>query len=198
VSQQTDTYPPYGAGPPVPPPPAPARRSTGKIIGIVVAVLVVLAGLAVGALLLFGKSTLDQSKIQSEIVRITQDAAGIAPTAVTCPSGVEAKAGNTFTCTATLDGQPVSYTVSQDDDKGNVHIQSSGFVAVPRIEQLLTDRVGAQSGVTVTAECADGKQVVVGGPGTTISCTVTNSQDAADTLQVTGTVTDLNGTVDFG
>ena len=201
------TPPPYGPGPQMPPPygappplpPAPTRSSSvGKIIGIVVAVIVVLGGLGVGALLLFVNGGLDESKVEAEIVRITQEAAGVAPTDVTCPSGVKAEAGASFTCTATLEGQPVSFVVKQDDDKGNVKIQSSGFVAVDKIESVLAERTQEKAGVAVTADCADGKKVVVGGPGTTVECTVTNTADPSDTLDVTGTVTDDQGSVDFG
>ncbi len=199
MSQPANIYPPYGAGPPLPPPlPAPPKSSSvGKIIGIVVAVIVVLAGLGIGALLLFGKPVLDEGKVQSEIVRITQEAAGVAPTDVKCPADVKLEAGGTSTCTATLDGQPVSYEVKQDDDKGNVHINSSGFVAVDKIESVLAQRMQEKAGVEVTADCAGGKKVVVGGPGTKVECTVTNKADPSDTLQVTGTVTGTDGSVDF-
>jgi Domain of unknown function (DUF4333) len=199
MSQPTGMYPPYGSGGPVPPLPAPPKKSSaGKIIGIVVAAVVVLGGLGVGALLLFGRPLLDESRIQSEIVRITQDAAGVAPTDVTCPADVTVEVGAVFTCTATLDGQPVTYEVKQDDDKGNVHINSSGFVAVDKIEGVLAERMKAKAGVDVTASCAGGRKVVVGGPGTKVDCTVTNTADPTDTLDVSGTVADKNGTIDFG
>lgn len=193
MSQQT--YYPY----PQPAPAAPQRGSSaGKIVGIVVAALVVLAGIAAGALFLFGKPVLDEAKVQAEIVRITRDASGgLEPTNVVCPKDVPIKAGSVSICTAQLDGQPVSYTVRQDDDKGNVHITSSGFIVTDPIEKTLADRVSKQVGTPVTAECANGKKVVVGGKGTTIGCTVTNAADPTDTLQVTATVTDDQGTVDF-
>jgi Domain of unknown function (DUF4333) len=107
---------PYDHGYPLPatPPPAAPRRRIGRIVGIVVAVLVVLAGLGVGALVLFGSRGLDPRSVQQEIVRITQTAAGVAPTDVRCPDEITAQAGGTFTCTATVDQQPVTYEVRQD------------------------------------------------------------------------------------
>jgi hypothetical protein len=183
---------------PAPPAPAPQPRgsSTGTIIGIIVAV--VLGGLAAGALFLFGKPLIDETKVQAEIVHITRDASGLEPTDVRCPTEVPLQAGSVFTCTAQLDGQQVTYTVKQNDDQGNVHIQSSGLVVVDKIEKTLAERVSQNTGVTtVTADCANGKQVFVGGKGATFPCTVTNTEDPSDTLSVTATVTSDDGTVDF-
>jgi hypothetical protein len=77
--------PPYG--PPagyVPPPPAPAppRRRTGLVVAAIVGAVVVLGAVAAAALLLFGTRTLDEAKVQAEVVRITQEQAGVAPTRV--------------------------------------------------------------------------------------------------------------------
>ena len=183
--------------PAAPAPQPPRGPSAGKIIGIVVAA-VVLGGLAAGALFLFAKPVIDEAKVQAEIVRITRDASGLAPTDVRCPTDVPLQAGNVFTCTAQLDGQQVTYTVKQNDDQGNVHIQSSGLVVVDKIEKTLAERVSQNTGVTtVTADCANGKQVFVGGKGATFPCTVTNTEDPSDTLSVTATVTSDDGTVDF-
>ncbi len=183
---------------PAPPAPAAQRRSSaGKIVGIVVAAVVVLGGVATAALFLLAKPVLDEAKVQAEIVRITRDASGLEPTNVVCPPNVPLRAGDVTTCTAQLDGQPVTYSVRQDDDKGNVHIQSGGFVVVDKVEKTLAERVGQNTDTTVSANCADGKQVVVGGKGTTFACTVTNNADPTDTLDVTATVTDDQGTVDF-
>jgi uncharacterized protein DUF4333 len=131
---------------------------------------VVLGALAAAALLLLGTRTLDEAKVQAEVVRITQEQAGVAPTGVQCPDDVAVQAGATFTCTATLDGQPVTYSVRQDDDKGNVTISSGGFVVLPNIEDTLRQRVTDNTGLQTTAQCgrAD-QQVIVGGPGTTIA-----------------------------
>lgn len=184
--------------PPAPAPQPPRGPSAGKIIGIIVAAAVVLGGLAAGALFLLAKPVIDEGKVQAEIVRITRDASGLEPTDVRCPADVPLQAGNEFTCTAQLDGQQVTYTVKQNDDQGNVHIQSSGLVVVDKIEKTLAERVTQNTGVTtLKAECADGKQVVVGGKGTTFPCTVTNTDDPSDTLSVTATVTGDDGTVDF-
>ena len=85
--------PPYATGtvppgyPPLPPAP---RRSTGKIVGIAAAVLVLLGGLAAGALFVFGPRTVQPESVQQEIVRITQTAVGVVPADVTCPGEIRA------------------------------------------------------------------------------------------------------------
>jgi uncharacterized protein DUF4333 len=43
---------------------------------------------------------------------------------VQCPEDIAVESGKTFTCTGTLDGQKVSYTVKETDDKGNVRIDA--------------------------------------------------------------------------
>jgi hypothetical protein len=186
------SQPPAGLGPqqmPPYPPPPPPRRRTGLIIAIVAAGLVVLVALAGAALLLFGTKTIDRGSVESEIVRLTQEQAGVAPTDVRCPDDIEVAAGGTFSCTATLDGQPITYTVKQQDDKGNLYIDSDDFIVVSRAEESVSQHVNEMvPDVELTADCADGRQIVVGGSGTEITCRVTNASDETDFVDVTGTV----------
>ncbi len=184
------SQPPAGLGPqPMPPyPPAPRRR-TGLVIGLVAAGLAVLAVLAGGALLLFGTKTIDRSSVESEIVRLTQEQAGVAPTDVRCPDDIEVAAGGTFSCTATLDGQPITYSVRQQDDQGNLYIDSADFIVISRAEESVSEHVlQVVPDVEVTADCADGRQILVDGAGTEITCRVTNAADETDFVDVTGTV----------
>ena len=178
-------------------PPAPRRR-TGAIIGAVVAALLLLGGLVVGAVLLFGTKMLDSAKAERLIAQATEEQAGVAPTDVTCPSEIVAEAGATFVCTATLDGQPMSFTVTQTDDDGNVDVNSvNSYVDVATVEASLTQQLGEASGVEVVSTCdADGHSVLVDGIGKPISCTVTNAQDASDSVEVAATV-DESGAVSY-
>jgi Domain of unknown function (DUF4333) len=184
------SQPPAGLGPqPMPPYPPPPRRRTGLIIAAVAAGLVVVAGLALGALVLFGTKTIERSSVESEIVRLTQEQAGVAPTDVRCPDDIEAAAGGTFSCTATLDGQPITYSVRQQDDQGNLYIDSADFIVISRAEESVSEHVlQVVPDVEVTANCADGRQIIVGGAGTEITCRVTNAADETDFVDVTGTV----------
>jgi hypothetical protein len=184
--------PPYGpppTGPGAPQPPAPRRRTGALVAGVVAAVLA-LGALAVGALLLFGSKVLDTAEAETEIARITEEQFGLAPSAVSCPDDVPLAAGTTTTCTGTLDGQPVSYTVEQTDDEGNVQITSvEDFVVIANVEAALSQQVGAEAGVEVTTTCeAGGRSLLVDGFGTPIPCTVTNATDATDSLDVLATV----------
>ena len=192
--------PAYPYGPPAAgfgPPPAHRRRS-GAIIGAVVAAVLVLGGLAVGALLLFGTKTLDTAEAQRQIAQLTQAQAGIAPTDVSCPADIAAESGATFTCSASLDGQPISFTVTQTDDEGNVRIESdNSFVDVATVEAALAEQLGEEAGVEAVGTCdAGGHSVLVDGIGTPISCTVTNATDASDSVEVTATV-DESGAVSY-
>jgi len=189
---------PYG--PPVHgfgPPPAPRRR-TGAVIGAVVAAVLVLGGLAVGALLLFGTKTLDTAEAERQIAQLTEDQAGVAPTDVSCPADIEARSGGTFACSASLEGQPITFTVTQTDDEGNVRIESDNtFVDVATVEASLAEQLGEEAGVEAVSTCeTGGHSVLVDGIGTPISCTVTNATDATDSVEVTATV-DEDGAVSY-
>jgi hypothetical protein len=199
-------YPQPPAGPPVPPPPyafapppaPPARtKRTGLIVGIVVGALVV-AGLAVGAVFLFGTRSLDTAEAQTKIAELTRQQIGITPTGVSCPTGIAMTAGTTFTCTATLDGQPISYTVKETDDSGHVRVDSdNNLILVRKVEQSVAQQVGDEAGVTATATCdTAGRTVLVDKANTPIPCTVVNSDDPTDTLDVTATV-DETGSVSW-
>jgi Domain of unknown function (DUF4333) len=178
-------------------PPSPPRRSPGKIAAAVGGAVIALAGVGVGAWYLLASPTLDTAKVEAEIVRATESL-GLTPTELECPGSIPVATGRVDTCSATLEGERVNYTVRQTDDQGNVNIRSSGFVVVSQVEALLRDQVGSRAGVEVVAECADGDRVVVGGPGTTVDCAVADAANPDDFAEFTGTVTDDEGTVDFG
>jgi hypothetical protein len=180
--------PPAGLGYPFPEPPAP-KRSVGKIVAAVASAIVVLAGIATAALFLLAPRTVEPESVQREIVRITQTAVGVAPTDVKCPEGVKAETGGTFTCTGTVDGQPVNYFVTQDDDKGHLTITNDRIVKLSEVESVLAQKVGSDVGVPVTVSCEPaGKTVVVNAPGTPIACTATNAADSSDSAGISVTV----------
>jgi uncharacterized protein DUF4333 len=184
----------YGPGHPAPftpppAPPAPTGRRTGKIVGIVAAVLVVLGGLGAAALFLFGPRTVDPQSVQQEIVRITQNAVQVAPADVRCPDEIKAETGGTFTCTATVDGQPVTYKVHQDDEKGHLTINFDRLIKVADLQSGVADLVGKDIDVPVNVTCEPaGRVVLVNTPGSPIACTAINAADPTDSAQITVTV----------
>ena len=193
-------YGPPQYGPPAggyAPPPAPRRR-TGAVVGGILAAVVVLGGLVAAALVLFGGSSLDTAEAERRIAQLTQEQTGVAPTDVSCPADVDAESGGTFTCSGSLEHQPISFTVTQTDDEGNVQIDSDNtFVSVDVVEASLDEQVGALAGVPVISTCdTDGHTVLVDAVGSPISCFVDNAADATDTLEVVATV-DEDGAVSY-
>jgi hypothetical protein len=114
--------PPPGMPPHMPAPTGGGGRRTGMIIAIVAAVIVVLGGIGAGLFVLLGPSYVDPETVSKEIVRITEQNDKVTPTGIQCPDDVPFETGRTFTCTATLMNKPVTYTITQNDDKGAVTI----------------------------------------------------------------------------
>ena len=193
-------YGPPQYGPPAGgPAPAPApRRRTGAIVGGILAAVLVLGGLVVGALLLFGTKTLDTADAERQVAQLTEEQAGIAPTDVSCPADIEAESGATFACTASLEDQPISFTVTQTDDDGNVQISGdNNFVDIATVEASLNEQWSEAAGVEIVSTCdADGHSVLVDGVGTPIPCIVANAEDASDSVEVSATV-DESGAVSY-
>jgi hypothetical protein len=177
----------YGYQPPQPP--QPPKKNTGKIVGGIIGALVLIGGAVVGAIVLFSPKYLDAAKLQDLIASSTKDA-GAEATGISCPTDIEPQKGGTFTCTATVDGQQVTYTVTQTDDKGQVQVNSDGrFVPVADVEARVSDKVSADAGVDVQTSCeAGGHTTLVVTDSTDLQCTVTNAEDASDSAQVTATV----------
>ncbi|MGY1603160.1 DUF4333 domain-containing protein [Geodermatophilus sp. SYSU D00815] len=194
---------PQGApfGPPQPPYgyQQPPKKKTGLIVSSVIGALVLIGGLVVGALFLFGPKTLDTAEAESRISALVEEQAGVAPADVTCPADVEAEAGATFSCTATLDGQPISVSVTQTDDEGNVEFTvDNTVVPVAAVEEDISAQIEAEaegSGVQLLTECpADGRTLLVDPADTELTCTVTNADDTSLTADVVVTV-GADGTV---
>jgi hypothetical protein len=173
-------------------------EADGAIIAAVVGGVVVLVGLAIGALLLLGTTTLDLAEAERQIAQLTEEQSGVAPTDVSCPADVEARSGATFSCSASVEDQPITFTVTQTDDEGNVRIDGDNtFVDVATVEASLDEQLGEVAEVAVVSTCeTDGHTVLVDGVGTPIPCTVVNAGDTSDSVEVTATV-DENGDVSY-
>lgn len=187
----------FGAPPAWGPPPAPPRKRTGRIVGGIAGAVVVLGGLGVGAFALLGPSSLVTDDVEREIVRITQEQVGVAPAAVTCPDDIPVAVGSTTTCTGAVEAQPVTYTVRQDDDQGNLTIEHTRLLVVSEVEGAVGAQLSAEVGEDVIAVCsAEGQTVLVNDPGTAIPCTAVNAADTTLTAEVVANV-DAEGTVSY-
>ncbi|MGY1774085.1 DUF4333 domain-containing protein [Blastococcus sp. SYSU D00813] len=201
--QQPPAAHPYAPQPYAPPqyggfPPPQKKKRTGVIVGSVAAGVVTLGGLGVGALFLFGTETLDTAAVEAEISQLTADVTGVAATDVECPSGVEPEAGGTFSCTAVLDGQGTSFSVTQTDDEGNVEITSDDtYVVIADVEAFLYDEAVAQNeeGTPIDISCDTENAVIVGGLTEPLLCTASDT-DTGDYVELLVTVAD-DGTVTY-
>src|SRR5690348_10767450 len=164
--------PTYSPAPPIAAPAPAPRRRTGRALGVAVAVLLVLGGLGAAALYLFGTRTIQPEPVQDEIVRITRTAVQVAPADVRCPEGIAAQAGGTFTCTATVDGQPVTYWVHQDDGKGDLTITYDRLLRVDALERAVAAKASSDLETAVTVDCGS-RTVLRNTPGQKVGCTAT-------------------------
>ena len=180
------------------PTPSPApRRRWARVVGVLIAVLVVLGGLGAGALHLFGTRTVEPASVQREIVRITENAVQVTPADVRCPEGIVMQAGGTFTCTAMVDSDAVTYWVQQNDDQGHLTITFDRLLRLDALERTVADGLTSELGVAVTVDCGPtGRTAVRNTPGQEIACTATNTTDPAAGTTLTVTV-DANGAVAY-
>ena len=85
-----------------------------------------IAGGVVAALFLtgtLGKTAFDNSAVERGVQSILTENYGIENvTAVSCPAGQEVKTGNTFDCTATIDNQQKTVTVTVKTDDGEYEV----------------------------------------------------------------------------
>jgi hypothetical protein len=113
--------PPQGQGAPTGTPAAfgPPKKSTGRRIGQIAAIVVAVLVVVGIALSVFGTKTIDanklESKLPSKLSTPVKD--------VSCPDGEDAKKGNRFSCTVTLpDGSTQSVEIEVQNGDGDVLI----------------------------------------------------------------------------
>jgi hypothetical protein len=178
----------------------PPKKKTGVIVGSLVGALILIGGLVVGAIFLFGSKTIDQADAQREVGQLGEQLLGVAPEGVSCPADVEAKSGGTFTCTAKVDGQDVKFTVTQTDDNGHVEVTTDNkVVKVSDVEGDISQQVESAADTNemdnaATSCDAGGRTVLVDPDGETLTCTVSNADDPSQSIGITASV-DKDGTV---
>ena len=181
----------------------PPKKKTGLIVGSLIAAVIVIGGLVVGAIFLFGSKTIDQADAQREVGQLGEQLLGVAPEDVSCPADVEVKSGGTFECTGKVDGQDVKFTVTQTDDNGHVEVTTDNkVVKVSDVEGDITQQVESAADtnemVNAATSCdAGGRTVLVDPDGAELNCTVSNADDPSQSIGlVAGVATDGSVTIE--
>ena len=125
----------------------------------------------------------------------TRTELGVEPTDVTCPADVHYDKSATFTCTATLQNQPLSYTVTQTDGLGAVSLAHGRVLKNAEIAQKIADELTKQVGSPIVVQCGPvGQTVLVNEPGTPIDCRASATANPSNVVPIPVQV-DRSGTV---
>ena len=157
----------------------------------------VLVGISLGLVYIITacSTNLDIDKVKASIKDGIKEQMGITVQSVTCPEKHEAKAGDSFDCTALAENDStITVSVKQTDDKGNIHWDmtgSKGFLDLDKIQTQMVDTLKAKTGTEATVDCGGKfKAVKVGG---TFECKAKDVKGNSATIEVT--VKDNNGNV---
>ncbi len=119
---------------------------------------------------------LDTAAIAQQISDITTQQTGVTPAGVQCPDRIPTGKGGTVTCSASLEGQPLTYTVTQTDDQGALNIAYTRVLQVTSVNDQLAAQLTKDVGEQIVAVCgSEGQTVIVNEPGTPISCGAANA-----------------------
>jgi hypothetical protein len=130
---QQQQYPGYGSGPEAyQDEPLGGPRKTGLIWTAVAVVVVLLVAVGVLGFLwapwtpnnqgFFNQKVLDSSAVQDGVKGILQNDYKLNVSSVSCPADEAVTKGNSFTCTATIDGQQKSVQITVQDDAGHYEV----------------------------------------------------------------------------
>jgi hypothetical protein len=165
------------------------RWGRTQLAGLATAVVVVLGACG-------GNDTLDTDKAANEIRKGLADQGEVEVDKVTCPEDVLPEKDATFECTATLEGQRLRITVTQTDDKGNVHWEADqALIDLRKAESEVAKEIADQTGVPVRVDCGT-RTVSINDPGDTLTCEY-RAQDGTAEGTISVTVKDKKGNVDF-
>jgi hypothetical protein len=141
-----------------------------------------------------GGDQLDVEEGEQLFKRQLEERTGAAVERVDCPER-KIKKGDTFTCTAIVEGQSLRLAVTQTDDEGTVDGQpEQALLSVEKATTAIESSIREQTGIAAQVDCGD-KAVLVKDVGATFDCTA-RAPDGS-TRRVAVTVKDLEGNVDF-
>jgi len=101
------------------------QRGRQRLLVAIVAALVVVVVLVLGFVTpgWFVTRVFDATAVQAGVAKIlTDDYATDGVADVRCPQNVQVAAGATFTCDATIDGDPVTVPITVTDDRGGYQV----------------------------------------------------------------------------
>jgi Domain of unknown function (DUF4333) len=135
-------------------------------------------------------STLSAGSVEAKISdQLARDYHITAPE-VHCPRSVPATPGTRFTCTATLDRQPLRVVGTVTDRRGQFEVHATRAVVVmPAAEREITENLSNRVGGPVSVTCP-APELLVADPGHTFRCT---AEIAGVKRQVAVTVENLAG-----
>ncbi|MEC3917221.1 DUF4333 domain-containing protein [Nocardia sp. CDC160] len=108
---------------PQPTQPSGGKKKTGVIIGIVAAVVLVLAAVGGGLAWLLSKDQLDNKAVQTGVQKVLKDSYGIDDVQdVSCPSGEKVQVDKTFDCTLKVGGENKKVTIKITKDDGTYEV----------------------------------------------------------------------------
>jgi hypothetical protein len=144
-------------------------------------------GLAAGAVALLvacgGAAVVDRAALEDAI---TQKAAagGLTVTSVDCPSGRELREGDTFTCSASIEGGGViTMRATQTDGSGGLALeQLQAVIDGPAFAAAEATVISRDYGIAVTLDCPDRVIVADGG---SFACTGTDDRGRTRTVTFT-------------
>ena len=161
-----------------------ARRAIAAIAGV--------SGLA-GLVTSCGvgpRHTLSPSSVSSEIAAQLEAQYGIKQPEVTCPSGVPDRRGQTFVCTATIDGQTVQMDGTVTGSGRFTVEPRSVIISVPTIESSLAAELQKQTHIKPVVDCGS-REVLVVEVGGTFACSAAFTVGKPRAVKVT--VVNLQG-----
>jgi hypothetical protein len=138
--------------------------------------------------------TLDAASVERQIARQLGSRYSIPTPPVNCPSGVRDRAGQTFACQATIEGQTLHLTGQVTQAGGHFTIApQEAIVSVSQSTKQLTQDIEKHARTTAKVDCGPRSLLVIP-VGQTFPCTVTFPGQPP--RPVTVKVVDVQG--DFG
>ncbi len=139
--------------------------------------------------------TIDPASAARQIAANLADRYKVNTPAVTCPSGVAARPGQSFICTTTLEGQPLRMKASVTSASGRFTVQPADPILVSKtVAAQLSAEITQKAGRPATVTCPP-PAVLVAPVGHRFDCSAAFSGQQARTVTVT--VVDTRGDFSF-